>query len=428
MKLRQSNYTNVKGKLSTTLKSWLPILQSNINELEDEFKKFQEENPFLEVKSGFEKNLSSVVATSRKEYRQKESTFDKIETFSTYQKSLYEVLHEQIAHPLFPTEKSQNIAMEIIEYISDEGYFEGDSQELADKLNISLQEFEKIRARFAYIDPVGIGAKDVRETFIFQLDNIDVEDDIYNLITKMVEDFESMHKFKKDENYQDALIILKKFKNPPAIEYLQKEQEVIPDIFVDISDGFIEINLNDKYYPNLKIDTKSANDYEDSTTEIKEFISGKLKEAKDLVDALEMRKGTVYKIGLMIVEHQYDFFLGGDIKPMRLKDLAEDLDYNQSTISRAISNKYLECNRGVFSLKGFFSTAIDEDLSNSSIKDYLKEIIKDENREKPMSDNKMLDLVEKKFSIKLSRRTITKYRKQLNISSSSERKKLYKLD
>jgi RNA polymerase sigma-54 factor len=158
-----------------------------------------------------------------------------------------------------------------------------------------------------------------------------------------------------------------------------------------------------------------------------DFVKMKLKEAKDLVDALEMRKATLYKLGLMIVEHQYEFFLGGDIKPMRLKDLSEDLDYNQSTISRAISNKYLECNRGVISLKDFFSTAIDEDLSNTSIKEFIKEIVKNENRDRPLSDIKILELIEKKFSITLSRRTITKYRKQLDISSSSERKSLYKL-
>jgi RNA polymerase sigma-54 factor len=236
----------------------------------------------------------------------------------------------------------------------------------------------------------------------------------------MLGDFENMHKFKSDELYQEALSVIKGFKNPPAIEFLQKEPDVIPDIFVDITDNYIEVNLNDKYYPSVKVAVEGNDKSMD-------FVKMKLKEAKDLVDALEMRKATLYKLGLMIVEHQYEFFLGGDIKPMRLKDLSEDLDYNQSTISRAISNKYLECNRGVISLKDFFSTAIDEDLSNTSIKEFIKEIVKNENRDRPLSDIKILELIEKKFSITLSRRTITKYRKQLDISSSSERKSLYKL-
>lgn len=417
MKLRQITQANIKGKLSTTLKSWLPILQTNIGELEDEFKKFTQENPYLEVKSGFEKELGKNL---KREYYQKYSQMDKIESFSIEKKSLYQLLSEQICHPLFPTEKSQAIADRVVENINSEGYFEGNISELSKELNISESEFERVRLRFSYIEPYGVGAVDLLESFKFQLNQLDIDDKIYTLVIKMIDDFENMHKFKSEKLYKDALDVIRKFKNPPAIEYLQREQEVIPDIYVDITDGFIDVNLNDRYYPSIKLNIEN----EDTSLE---FIKQKVKEAKDLVDALDMRKATLYKLGLMIVEHQYEFFTGGDIKPMKLKDLADDLEYNQSTISRAISNKYLECNRGVFLLKDFFSTALDEDLSNTSIKEYIKELVKSEDREKPMSDNRILELVQSKFSISLSRRTITKYRKQLEIPSSSERKKLYKI-
>jgi RNA polymerase sigma-54 factor len=413
MKLRQN--ATIKGKLSTTLKSWLPILQSSVVDLEDEFKKFESENPYLKVKSAFEKDFSSTFSK-----RKESSTDNRLESYSIYEKSLYEFISEQIVHPLFPTDKSKNIATKIIESLNSEGYFEGDIETLADEIGVSAEEFEKVRLRFGYIEPSGIGALDLIESFRFQLNHCDISDNIYNLVSSMLGDFENMHKFKSDELYQEALSVIKGFKNPPAIEFLQKEPDVIPDIFVDITDNYIEVNLNDKYYPSVKVAVEGNDKSMD-------FVKMKLKEAKDLVDALEMRKATLYKLGLMIVEHQYEFFLGGDIKPMRLKDLSEDLDYNQSTISRAISNKYLECNRGVISLKDFFSTAIDEDLSNTSIKEFIKEIVKNENRDRPLSDIKILELIEKKFSITLSRRTITKYRKQLDISSSSERKSLYKL-
>ena len=161
-----------------------------------------------------------------------------------------------------------------------------------------------------------------------------------------------------------------------------------------------------------------------------EFLNSYIKEAKNLVDALEMRKATLYKIGLMIVEHQYDFFLGKDIKPMRLQDLAEDLQRNASTISRAIANKYLACERGVIPLKNFFSTALDEEgeTSNAAIKDYIQNLIKNENKKKPLSDEKLLALAQKEFqNIQIGRRTIAKYRQQLKIANSSERKKLYEL-
>ncbi len=180
------------------------------------------------------------------------------------------------------------------------------------------------------------------------------------------------------------------------------------------------MHLNDDYYPEIIIDTEGVD-------ESHAFVSQKIKDAKDLVDALEMRKATLYKIGLMIVEYQYDFFMGKSIKPMKLKDLADDLSRNPSTISRAIANKYLSCSRGVIPLKQFFAAALEEEISNSAIKEYMLELVKKENRLKPMSDLKLLELIEKKFEIKMVRRTITKYRQQFNIASSSERKKLYTL-
>lgn len=129
----------------------------------------------------------------------------------------------------------------------------------------------------------------------------------------------------------------------------------------------------------------------------------------------------------MIVEYQYEFFTGGEIKPMKLKDLAQEFGHAPSTISRAISNKFLECSRGIFPLKVFFATAIDEEIANVTIKDFVVDLIRKENKQKPLSDTKILKLIEEKFDIKIVRRTITKYRAQLNIASSSERKKLYKM-
>ena len=129
----------------------------------------------------------------------------------------------------------------------------------------------------------------------------------------------------------------------------------------------------------------------------------------------------------MILEYQYDFFAGGDMKPLKLNDIAKDLGHSSSTISRAVANKYLECNRGIFPLKAFFSTAISEDTSNAAIKDFLLECVKNEDKRNPLSDVKIQKMIEDKFGVEIVRRTITKYRKQLNIESSSERKKLYEV-
>jgi RNA polymerase sigma-54 factor len=214
--------------------------------------------------------------------------------------------------------------------------------------------------------------------------------------------------------------IISTFKNPPNLEYQEESTQIVPDLMIYFDDEHnIEVKLNDAYYPTINIDTNYGVKHE--------FISQKIKEAKSLVDALDMRKATLYKVGLMIVEYQYEFFTGGSIMPLTLKTLADEFGHNPSTISRAIANKYIACDRGTFAMKEFFTTAIDEDVSNAAIKEFLISLVKEESRIKPLSDMKLLDLIQDKFKVKMVRRTIAKYRKQLNIAGSSERKKLYQL-
>ena len=285
-------------------------------------------------------------------------------------------------------------------------------------------EIEKIRKRFAYLEPPGIAALDVLESFRFQLDYLDIPSDVYGLCLEILQDLQAHTRFKKHALYAKAMRVIQSFKNPPALDFFQQEAVVIPDILVLEDQNNIQVQINDKYYPSILIQKQDKDDKD----AIKDnFIKTKIKEARDLVDALEMRKATLYKIGLMLVEYQYDFFKGGEIKPMTLKVLADEFGHAPSTISRAISNKYLECSRGIFPLKNFFATAIDEDTSNAAIKEFVAELIKDENKEKPLSDSKILQLATEKFKVTMVRRTIAKYRAQLNIASSSDRKKLYKM-
>ncbi len=421
MKLRASVEINSKQKLSSTLRSWLPILQANLESLQETLEPFAKENPFIQIKVGNEKTQKRFEKKSFFQQVAKNSVSDVIEALTIEKKSLYEVLYEQINPPLFPTPKSQKIAHDIIENLDNEGYIQKEYiKEIAQKFDYEVEEVEKIRKRFSNLTPSGVGAIDFKESFLFQLDEMDIEDDLYIFTTQIIENFESIEQYYKKNHFQEALKVIKKFKNPPAVEYLEKQREVIPDIFIFNNSGVIEVKLNDAYYPDIVLDTEGLDDKQ-------EFVSKKIKDAKDLIDALEMRKATLYKIGLLIVEYQYNFFFGDAIAPMKLQDLADELERNPSTISRAISNKYISCNRGVIPLKHFFATAVEEDISNSAIKDYMRELVKYEDRKKPLSDIKILAQIEKKFGVKMVRRTITKYRQQFNIAGSSERKKLYTL-
>ncbi|SFV50023.1 RNA polymerase sigma-54 factor RpoN [hydrothermal vent metagenome] len=419
--LRQDSSVVTKHKLSNTLRNWLPILHSSLNDLQEIIKPFVESNPVIEIESAFEKPMSQTIS-KRVIYGNITTTqSQKLEALTIQQKSLYDLLDEQIDSHLFPTPLSKEIAYFVIENLDEFGYYEGDTDAFCKDKGIKVEDFERIRRRFIYIDPAGIGAKDLRESFLFQLENSDISDEAYDLALKMIEDLENIYSYDKEPYFSEAMRVISRFYNPPNIEYEQKSEEIIPDIMIYFDeDGNIEVKLNDEYYPIIHIESEYAVEHE--------FISKKLKEAKSLVDALDMRRATLYKVGLMIVEYQYDFFAGGSIKPLTLKTLADEFGHNPSTISRAIANKYIACDRGIFPMKEFFTTAIDEETSNATIKEYVKELIKNEPRQKPLSDMKILELVQEKFHVKMVRRTIAKYRKQLNIAGSSERKKLYKLE
>ncbi|MDE6885788.1 MAG: RNA polymerase factor sigma-54 [Helicobacteraceae bacterium] len=422
MKLRQSQ--SLKTKLSPTLKSWFPILQSSTLDLEEVLSEFISQNPFVDIQSTIQEQLPQT-PPQKPLYKQNLNTkkymSDKIEALSIYEKSLYEVLESQILPPLFPTPLSQKIAFMIIDEINNEGYFEGDIDKIAKTCNADCSVVEQIRTRFSKLEPSGIAAITPLESMIFQLEDFEISDELYDFSFNIINNLKNHKKYAKDKLYKEAMNLISKLKIPPALEYFPKDSQIIPDIFINsTSDGF-EVNLNDSFYPNIFINEVAL---KSKNINIKE----KLKEARDLIDALSMRKSTIKKIGLMILEYQYDFFTGGEMKPLKLKDIAEELGHSPSTISRAIANKYLECNRGIYPIKDFFTTAITEDTSNSSIKDFIMECIKNEDRKNPLSDIKILHLIENKFNLKMVRRTITKYRKQLNIASSGDRKRLYEIE
>ncbi|HEB9307640.1 TPA: RNA polymerase factor sigma-54 [Campylobacter coli] len=414
--LRQKTTQAPKTKISQTLRSWLPILQANIEDLKENLDKFAEENPFLSVQEPIQTQEHNKNYFDSFYKRNANSAFVDNKGLAT--KSVYELLSEQIIPPLFPTSKSQELAGKIIECLNHEGYFEYDEEILKD---YDINEIERIRARFKFLDPVGVGAKDYKEAFLFALENIELDAELYDFCKMLIQDFENIQNYTKESLYKEALAIFKRFSIPPFLEYFEDSRVIIPDIFVYRENNEIKVKINDDYYPEISIETDGLNH---------EYLNHYIKEAKNLVDALTMRKATLYKIGLMIVEYQYDFFMGKDIKPMTFKDLALDLERNASTISRAVANKYLSCDRGLIPLRDFFAFALDEEgeTSNVGVKDFVANLVKNENRLKPLSDSKILELIKKEFKVDIGRRTITKYRKHLNIPSSTDRKKLYELE
>lgn len=419
--MKQALNLKMKQLPRLAMQTWLPLLHCSLSDLDKHIQNIANENPCLEVRSGFEVAEGSSASTHRAylEYQNHVSnaSSDEIEWMSIATKSLYEILDEQIAAPLFPTPISQNIAHQIIFYINNEGYFEGDIKEIAKLCNVEVTQAEAVRQRFAYLQPYGVGAMDYKESFLFQLNEFDLDDELSILLSAMIIQFESLEKFLHHPRMHDAKEVLKHLKNPPALEYMPSEPPVLPELFVYFVKGELTIAMNNSFYPDLKVTQIDKYD---------NFAKQKFKEARELVNLLDLRKSTLYNITLVLIEKQYSFFMGGELNPLRLQDVAEVLGFNESTISRAISGKYMETEQGIFAFKDFFSNSIGE-VSTSEIKHFLQRLVESEDKNKPFSDKILHEKIEERFGIQMVRRSIAKYRQELDIPAFKERKFLYQL-
>jgi len=394
--------------LNISLKLWLPLLQLSIEALNTHLDDLSKENPFLSVKHPTDRGFTG-------------SSGQFIEELVINSESFHEKVLEQLIPPLFPTGLSQKVAYEILCDINEDGYFDGDKHYIANLCHVSVDFVESIRRRFSKLEPKGIGSIGQEESFIFQLDALDfeIDDELYSLTSEIISKFRKAEQFSKHKRFREAMDIIKSFSNIPAIEYKAASKQIIPDFFVDVGEEIV-VRINNEYYPDIVV--------QGGFLSSDERIKDKLREARSMVTLLELRKSTLYKIVLLIVERQFGFFNGGELKPLHLYHIANELSFSESTISRAVSNKYIDTKRGIFPLKFFFTNAIStQGLSSSQIKNFLSEQIEYENKEDPLSDEEILLLIKKKFDIKMVRRTVTKYRKLLGIASSKERKKIYKV-
>ncbi len=408
-----STSASQKQNLNLSLKLWLPMLQSSLQDLEKHLKNVSYENPFLEIKKPKEFYSNFMPQGTSGEF---------IESLALYAESLNDIVSEQICAPNFSTPNSQKVAMEILCDINEEGYFEGDIEKIAITCGVFKEYVESIRQRFSLLEPSGIGSINLSESFLFQLDACDkkIDNELYNFIKKIIKDIAHLDKYASHHRFDDAKDIIKYFNNPPAVNYMNNNIQIIPDFFVEIGED-INIKINHAYYPDIEV--------KDAFNSKNEGIKEKLKEARDLVNLLGLRKSTLYKIVLLIVEKQISFFVGGELRPYSMQELANEIGFAESTISRAVANKYIECSLGTYPLKYFFSNAVNnKDLSSSEIKNYIKSLVEYEDKEKPLTDQDILDAIQEKFSLQMVRRTITKYRKMLDMPSSKERKKLYKVE
>jgi len=373
------------------------------------------------------------------------------------QSSFLESLNNQL-DLLSLTEKEVIIGHQIIGSLDDDGYLRREIPSLIDDLAFSQnvmadeKEIEEVLHKIQRFDPAGVAARDLQECLLIQLKKKDIENPIIlqaiEVIEKYLEEFTRKHYDKLERLLGIDSMTLKEIINEilklnpkpgDSGAMAGKQLHIIPDFHITNNEGLLTLTLNARNAPELRVSRSYQNmfqHYDKSAKKDKkmkeavQFVKQKLDSAKWFIDAIKQRQQTLLKTMNAIMQYQYDFFITGDerdLKPMILKDIADRVEMDISTVSRVANSKYVQTEFGTFLLKSFFSEAIQtdsgEEVSNKEVKKILEECIGNEEKRKPLADEKLTEILKEK-GYTIARRTVAKYREAMGIPVARLRKQL----
>ena len=376
-----------------------------------------------------------------------------IEQNLTKPRSLQDHLLWQLSTSDF-TESERNFAELVIGNLDEKGYLDLKGverpdgtrtpdlsiEDLAEEAGLHPEDAPDVLELIQNFDPIGVASRDLRECLLVQAKAIGFDEIETEIISSHLHHLEKHNyqaiaremKIPVEEVYEAAKEI-QKLESRPARNFTDTDDRAIgitPDVYV-VKDGEeLRVMDNDKGVQRLFINEALTKKLMQDPS-AKEFIGEKLRNAQWLIRAIEQRRKTIIKVAECIVDKQRDFFERGvaHLKPMILRDVAEAVGMHESTISRVTTNKYMHTPQGLFELKYFFNSSIrrvgEDDIASESVKQAIKKIIDDEDKENPLSDQAIVELLEKAEGIKIARRTVAKYREMLGILSSSKRKRLF---
>ena len=339
------------------------------------------------------------------------------------------------------TEKEHEAGTWIIGNLDEDGYLRISLEEICSETNLPMEVVERVLRRIQQFDPVGVASRDLKECLLIQLEQMNPRDAIAE---KIVSEHLSLLKNRNypaiakrlgmslDRVNRAALVISRLDPKPGKAFGGEVIQEIIPDVYVYKVEGDYVINLNDDGIPRLKINSLYRDILSGSrlTPEgDRKYIQDKLRSALWLIRSIHQRQRTIYKVAKSLVKFQREFFDKGIqyLKPLVLRDVAEDIQMHESTISRVTHNKYVHTPQGIYELKFFFNAGITstqgEAMASESVKNLVREIIANEDPRKPYSDEKLVQILQG-MNIHIARRTVSKYREMMRILSSNERRKI----
>jgi len=373
--------------------------------------------------------------SSREAQDKRQFLFDSIPVQDTLQQNLIGQLNQSVL-----SGSDRKAAELVIGNIDDNGFLQSTPDEMALNSGIPREDFEKMLALIQGFYPPGVGARDLRECLLIQLQRQEKGNTLeHKIVSEHMEDL-GRRRFPEIarrmgvsvEDIQKAAGNIARLNPRPGQVFAAAPQNyVLPDVIVEKVDGEYQITLNNEQIPHLRI----SNLYKDiiasgntQSSEVKDYIRDKIRSGKFLIRSIHQRQQTIFNIAEQIVSRQRDFLEHGPshLKPMIMREVADAVGVHETTVSRAVSGKYMATPQGVFDMKYFFTsgyqTATGESLSNVSVKEAILDLVKHENGSAPLSDHEMVEILGER-GIPIARRTVAKYRDELNILPSHMRRK-----
>lgn len=370
-------------------------------------------------------------------YKANNDELPSIESTLTRGTSLSDHLEWQLKLGHFSLEED-GIGMLIIGNLTPDGYLEEPLEDLAEEAGVSIDLAENVLKRVQEFDPVGVAARSLKECLLIQARHFGVDDEVLvGVIERHLSNLEKKNftAIAKDlnqpvEEIYEAAKVIRDFDPKPGRQYTSDEPTYItPDVFIHKVGEKYFVVANDDGLPKLKI----SDFYRTALaggTKAREYVQEKLRSAQWLIRSIQQRQRTITRVTESILKFQREFFDKGTayLKPLILRDVADDIGMHESTVSRVTTNKYVHTPQGIFELKYFFNSGISrtdgDDLASEAVKLKIKQIVAQESPENPHSDQKIVELLRDQ-NIEIARRTVAKYREQLRILSSGKRRQVY---
>lgn len=428
---------SLKLAMTQELTQAIALLQYSAQELSSFLENKALENPLLQVENNHIQPINPLIDRNRRKHT-KNTENDWIEQIAAKSSSTEDQLLNQLN-----LRKYSSIQLKIIKYLIENldvnGYLTSEPEEIADLLGVHLELVEESIIVIQTLEPAGIGARNLQECLLIQLERENLKDDL--ALTILTHYFIPFAEKKWKQIAKELQIPLQKIQeifdlvqqlNPRPGALLEQENAsyIIPDAIVErFGEGFAvrlcddilpKISFNDHYYQKLTT-TKDS--------QVSRFLQEKVQDYQWIMKSIEQRKETLTRVVSKIVEKQTRFFENGKeyLVPMTMKEVAGDLEIHESTVSRAVKEKFVQTPMGTFPLKSFFTSTIqtvsNESTSSSQVKNEIASMIDSEDKQRPLSDQEIVEKLNTSQGIVVSRRTVAKYRDQLGIASSSKRKR-----